>query len=347
MSPPLVTFALFAYKQERFIREAVGGAFAQTYSPLEIILSDDHSPDRTFEIMQEMAAAYPGPHKIVLNRNPKNLGLAGHVNRVMDMAQGELIIMAAGDDISLPERAEYLTREWLAYGQPSGIASAAIIVDAANRELGEWPATGHYPAAEINRADQETLLSFFTDDPAFCLLGCAAAWSKALWKTFGPLPASVSNEDCALTFRSCFVKGICIVTVPLVKYRHHDQNIWSQALPHILTTPDQYLILEDSIIRHAKAHHHLYGTLLADLDQAISIGLATKSQTSHVCAAIEKRRQEKQLAGDWWNLSISHKLSALGTLEDRAAIKLLKLLPNKMAYVTCRASAARIKKLFT
>ena len=34
---PLVTFALFAYNQEDYIREAVEGAFAQTYEPLEII----------------------------------------------------------------------------------------------------------------------------------------------------------------------------------------------------------------------------------------------------------------------------------------------------------------------
>jgi len=39
----LITLALVAYNQERFISEALEGAFAQTYSPLEIILSDDCS----------------------------------------------------------------------------------------------------------------------------------------------------------------------------------------------------------------------------------------------------------------------------------------------------------------
>lgn len=38
---PLVTFALFAYNQEKFIKEAVEAVFAQTYQPLEIIISDD------------------------------------------------------------------------------------------------------------------------------------------------------------------------------------------------------------------------------------------------------------------------------------------------------------------
>jgi glycosyltransferase involved in cell wall biosynthesis len=60
----LVTFALFAYNQEKYIREAVEGALAQTYEPLEIILSDDCSSDRTFETMREMAATYDGPHQV-------------------------------------------------------------------------------------------------------------------------------------------------------------------------------------------------------------------------------------------------------------------------------------------
>jgi glycosyltransferase involved in cell wall biosynthesis len=38
---PLVTFALFSYKQEHYIREAIEAAFAQAYQPLEIILSDN------------------------------------------------------------------------------------------------------------------------------------------------------------------------------------------------------------------------------------------------------------------------------------------------------------------
>jgi len=101
---PLVTFALFAYNQEKFIREAVEGAFAQTYEPLEIILSDDCSTDRTFEIMQEMAAAYRGPHRVRAVQTPQNLGVVQHVLLRGREAAGDIVVLAAGDDISLPER---------------------------------------------------------------------------------------------------------------------------------------------------------------------------------------------------------------------------------------------------
>jgi len=109
---PLITFTICAYNQEQFIREAVEGAFAQTYSPLEIILSDDCSKDRTFEIMREMTASYRGPHRLILNRNSTNLGLAGHCNRLAELAHGELLVGAAGDDISFPNRVEIVYQAW-------------------------------------------------------------------------------------------------------------------------------------------------------------------------------------------------------------------------------------------
>jgi glycosyltransferase involved in cell wall biosynthesis len=105
---PLVTFALFAYNQEQFVREAIEAAFAQTYEPLEIILSDDCSSDRTFAIMQEMATAYTGPHRVIARQSPQNRRVLRHVLDVARLAQGKYMVVAAGDDISMPQRTDRL-----------------------------------------------------------------------------------------------------------------------------------------------------------------------------------------------------------------------------------------------
>src|SRR2546430_17373747 len=94
---PILTFVVAAFEQEDYVAEAVEAAFRQTYSPLEIILSDDCSSDQTFEVMQRLAREYKGPHKVVLNRNERNLGLVGHVNRAVELAAGEIIVGSAGD----------------------------------------------------------------------------------------------------------------------------------------------------------------------------------------------------------------------------------------------------------
>jgi glycosyltransferase involved in cell wall biosynthesis len=86
---PLVTFALIAYNQEEYIREAVESALAQDYSPLEIIISDDCSKDNTFNIIQEVTSLYKGNHKVVINRNPENIGIGSHINKLNILAKGK------------------------------------------------------------------------------------------------------------------------------------------------------------------------------------------------------------------------------------------------------------------
>src|SRR3954464_9261148 len=112
MQKPLLTFFVAAFNQEAFVRHAVESALAQTYSPLEVILSDDCSSDRTFEIMQKIAAEYHGPHQVIMNRNPVRQSLGGHLNRIVAIARGELIVGAAGDDISLLDRTVAIYEAW-------------------------------------------------------------------------------------------------------------------------------------------------------------------------------------------------------------------------------------------
>ena len=217
MSRPLVTFALFAYSQERFIREAVRGALAQTYSPLQIILSDDCSQDKTFEIMQEEANGYEGPHEIILNRNNRNLGNGGHVNRLIELAEGELIVAAAGDDISLPARTEELVKAW-SNGGVVAAYSSVIVTDedgaarAIDRRKFAGASVGEHWRALIQRSHG-------------VVLGASQAWDRTVFETFGPLPESIRAEDYALEFRSALLGKIAYVDEPLVRYRRHGSTI--------------------------------------------------------------------------------------------------------------------------
>ena len=86
MPAPRLSLVVMSYRQEAYIADTVASAFASDYPDLEIVLTDDASPDGTFQIMREMAAAYRGPHRIVLNRNAQNLGLIGHVNHLFNLA---------------------------------------------------------------------------------------------------------------------------------------------------------------------------------------------------------------------------------------------------------------------
>lgn len=203
---PLVTFALFAYNQEQFIREAVEGAFAQTYEPLEIILSDDCSTDRTFEIIQEMAAEYKGPHSLRLNQNPKNLGLIGHVNKIFESASSEVIVLAAGDDISENLRVEKIADVFFKQPKVMLVHSSARIIDENRKQFGIFkpPCLG------------EDLISLATSESIY--IGATGAIKASLVKTFGPISEVETYEDLIYGFRAALLDGLYYIDEPLVRY---------------------------------------------------------------------------------------------------------------------------------
>jgi hypothetical protein len=208
---PLVTFFVLAYKQEKYVRAAVEGAFAQTYAPLEIILSDDHSPDGTFAVMEEMAAAYDGPHRVILNRNSENLGLVRHIDRVMELASGELMVQNAGDDVSLPERTEKLAEAWLASGRRAKLLfSPAIIIDADGTERGlkTVPSglTGGVTPLDLIRGN-------------LYALGAASAWDREVFDVFGSMGPGLHVEDTVIPVRAALLGEIRPLDEPLMKWR--------------------------------------------------------------------------------------------------------------------------------
>jgi glycosyltransferase involved in cell wall biosynthesis len=213
---PLISFPVVAYNQERFIAEAVKGAFSQTYSPLEIILSDDCSTDRTYQIMTEMAVLYNGPHKVILNRNQNNLGVGGHVNRIMELAQGALIVPSAGDDVSLPERVEKVYLTWRATdGKGMSIYSNMISVDDIGNQHGALAHPRYRPDFSLSNmiAGHESVLP-----------GCAHSWSREVFDTFGPVLTPLLREDAVIPFRSALIGDVCYIDECLVLYRRHSSN---------------------------------------------------------------------------------------------------------------------------
>ena len=217
---PLVSFFVTAYRQEGYVRAAIEGAFAQTWRPLEILLSDDCSPDGTFRIMQEMAAAYDGPHTVILNRNPKNLGIVRHVDRIMELTTGELVVQNAGDDVSVPERTERLVAAWLASGR------RAHAIHSARRRMDE--AGGLHEVFDDRRVlARMTPLEVIRDHGT--LVGATLAWSRQLWRVFGPLAPIPVFDDFPTCLRAALIGEIAYLPEPLLNYRSGGTSALPQA----------------------------------------------------------------------------------------------------------------------
>jgi len=298
---PKATFAVFAYNQEGLVREAVEAAFAQTYSPLEIILSDDGSRDRTFEIMRELAAAYRGPHRVVLNRNEPNLGIGGHVNRVVGMATGDLILTAAGDDVSLPLRAEVSMRAWEASGRrASSIHGQWTGIDEQGKPTGAeqgapWPEKD----GEFTRQPAEPEQFIATLRPH--VQGSCHGFAKRLFTEFGPLPPDIVYEDLAIAFRSVLVGEILFIQAPLVNFRQHSQNTYSAIRLESVSNTEQLGAYHAQLARTLGRYVTLYESFRADVKTSLEggrLGLEQAAALGRAIAAAQKKYRLRQALYD-------------------------------------------------
>lgn len=130
-----VSILMGIYNCADTLGEAIQSIVTQTYNEWELILCDDGSSDKTFDIAYMFHMKYPD--KIKLIRNSQNLGLNQTLNRCLKAAEGEYIARQDGDDISLPDRIQKEIQTLEKRKDLAFISTGMILFD----DEGEWGIT--------------------------------------------------------------------------------------------------------------------------------------------------------------------------------------------------------------
>ncbi len=205
-----VTFLVLCYNQQAFIDDCVKGALAQDYPVAEFIFSDDASSDGCYEKLCLAVERYGQGRPVVVRQNPKNMGLIPHFNLMMSQAKGELVVLAAGDDISFPERVSHLVTRYLSTGKPALLCSDVAAIDQ-NGDAAAYEPPGGFMCPALNV--REAALSKFT------YLGATGAVSRSLWENYGDIHYPYAYEDLVLGFRAVLDNSVEFIDKPLVYYR--------------------------------------------------------------------------------------------------------------------------------
>lgn len=208
-----VSILMLAYKAADTIVAAIDGALSQTV-PCEIIISDDASADATFELISEHTANYQGPHTLIIRRNAHNLGLSQHLNDLLAMASGDIIVFMAGDDISYPQR---ITETLQAFdNNPNAyvVGSAWDEVDMQNQLI---------IRRSRNLPAQFSMAYFANAGRLATVVGATLAIRREVYSTFGPIHGSV--EDNVLTLRGALLGGGVCLDSALVRYRQNPNSL--------------------------------------------------------------------------------------------------------------------------
>jgi glycosyltransferase involved in cell wall biosynthesis len=132
MSPePLVSIIIMTYNSSAYVLETLESARTQTYSNLELIVTDDCSGDDTVELVQSWMERHNGRFiKCEIITTPVNTGIPSNCNRGLKKSAGEWVKIIAGDDILYDTCVAYFITETKRNSALRFIASDMEYIDA-------------------------------------------------------------------------------------------------------------------------------------------------------------------------------------------------------------------------
>jgi len=101
MKNKTVSVLMATFNNERTVSNAVESILSQTYKNIELLILDDGSTDKTYEILEN---EYKENKKVKIFRNKRNIGLTKSLNILINKSNGFFIARQDADDFSLPNR---------------------------------------------------------------------------------------------------------------------------------------------------------------------------------------------------------------------------------------------------
>ena len=199
---------LLTYNQETLVSEALISLLEQDFENLEIIISDDKSTDKTWNVIQSIVSNYRGPKKIITNRNENNLGIVANYFKAFQLACGEVLFTCAGDDSYLPSRCSDCISLWLATEKKNDL----IACDAFDMtDSGQIIKIKH--SARLEKWNFEKWVKHRP-----YIFGAGHMVTRRLLDV-GPIDPNLPYEDQCILFRALLMGGAVTIPKPLLNHR--------------------------------------------------------------------------------------------------------------------------------
>lgn len=214
MTLPLISIIVSLYNGERYLGECLDSILALDGGyPLQVIVADDASPDRTGEVL---ARYQRPPFEIV--RHPRNIGAAAAINHAFGLVRGEFVARIDYDDRYRPnflvDSMAALTR----HADAAFVCSNAMMIDpdgVASVATGPFD-HGQEPGARDRF--RELIERHFVTAPT--LLGRTSHWRRAI-----PIPAGMNFCDWYMNLVMAEHAPVVVLDKITADYRVHAQGM--------------------------------------------------------------------------------------------------------------------------
>ena len=237
MNGELVSVIMPTFNAGKFLADSIDSILAQTYTNLELVITDDCSTDDTVAILQQYAEKDSRVKVEVLETN-SGAGIAR--NKSIERAKGRYIAFCDCDDRWFPEKLEkqlqHMTKHDCAL-----CSSSYLICDENNEVTGINISPNHLTLSDMKRDNK---------------IGCLTAIydiQRLGHKYY--MPAIRKRQDWALFLNILKDCQICFcVTAPLAYYRQRKESISSQKFSLVKYNVNVY----QTVFGYTKLKAYLY-----------------------------------------------------------------------------------------
>ncbi|HLD50433.1 MAG TPA: glycosyltransferase family 2 protein [bacterium] len=208
---PFFSVVMPVYNAQEYVSRAIESVFTQSDPDWELVIIDDHSTDRTPEILRDWASR---DARIRVVRNTENIKIAKSLNRGIESARGKWIVRIDADDFFTPVYLKKLRIHAENAPSPDYFFSSWItVVDESSKKILDV----RLPGAE--RIRRMMKIENF-------LYHSATSFSKRLWQKVGGYPEDPTMaEDVGMWIRFFEHKAqLAMIPQFLVNYRIHYSN---------------------------------------------------------------------------------------------------------------------------
>lgn len=215
----LATIILPTYNGQKYICQMLESIYQQDYRPIEVIISDDASADRTVPVIKRWLKdknTEDISFEVIKNRN--NIGLSGNISRAAKHVHGKYLFLSDQDDIwrsdKISQQIEYLKK----HNECVMCVSDAAIMNKENKIVCK-SYFKYINAVPVKRNYREVL-----NNGVLYGANCICLRTENLDKIF-PVPTDMCEQDTFITIMAAHFGDVGYLTKALTLYRIHENNL--------------------------------------------------------------------------------------------------------------------------
>jgi hypothetical protein len=226
---PKVSVVMASYNHASFVREAVESVLNQSFADLELVITDDGSPDGTADVIRGISDP-----RIDFLAFPENHGTCDGINDCIARSRGQYVAMLNSDDFFLPGKIARQVEFLDAHPEIGAVFGIPRVVDEKSAEVtgSSHPFTKVF--TDVNRSRMEWLRHFFQFGN--CLCHPTMLIRRVCYDKVGLYDPILKNlPDLEMWIRLCRFFDIHVLPEQLIGFRilKNERNTSAPSMPNL------------------------------------------------------------------------------------------------------------------